>query len=503
MKDRNDLSMENKAADKKHLPEDRIILKRNCRGWFLGIAVLWAVLFIIGYPLPHVDDLFFSGAGVSIAKGEGLKNPWLKPWLAHFGTDKFYAQTTFHAYLMGWWLKIFGISAKAILSFQCLANFASTCLLVSLLKRAGFTAAMSAGALAYFVLFTFSCGLRPEILGILCIFGAIRLWLEKETWKWFLGCFLAACAPLFTPFHFSIIVPLGLAWLRFKSINKISSRDIYLKTLAACTGVLFAYAFLVVSVNFQIVEFLQTIKLVAASKIPQGTGKVKVLWDQLCLGYEPIFKMPSYLFPYYVFAIRLIQKKSKSYHDNLVPSFMVLMGFTVLAFLSYTQQVTKYLPILSLLVGGLMVAKWLPSTTRRFVQAAWFFVLGLALIPALLHEVLMGIQIQNNSAETQEKVGIIKQIEKDGKTLFLDEHAIRYFYDFRPPAHTLDWLHCRDPRSLISRLEDKPAAASWLVDSKKLALYVPDSGVTLRPLVLLGRKFYSFSSNQSEIRYFR
>lgn len=450
-----------------------------------------------------MDDLFFAGAGVSVAKGEGLKNPWLNPWLAQFGTDKFYVQTTFQAYLLGWWLKLFGISAKAILSLQCLANFASSCLLVTLLKRAGFNALMLAGSLLCFVLFTLSCGLRPEVFGILCILGAIWLWLGKEVWKWFLGCFLGACAPLFTPFHFSIIVPLGLTWLYVKNKSKTRTRPIYFEIFVAFTGALSAYALLVVSVDFQTVEFLQTIKLVAASKIPQEAGKLKVLLDQLCLGYEPIFKMPSYLFPYFVFAIRLIQEKPKSYHDNFLPALMILIGFTALAILSYTQQLAKYLPILSLLTGGLMVAKWPPSTTRRFVQAAWFFVLGLALTPALLYEIFKAIQIQKKFAKTKDKTGIIRQIENNGKTLFLDEYAIRYFYDFRPPEHTLDWLHCRDPRSLTSLLEDKPAFASWLVDTKKLALYVPDSGVSLRPLVFLGKKFYNFSSNQSEILYFQ
>ena len=86
--------------------------------------------------------------------------------------------------------------------------------------------------------------------------------------------------------------------------------------------------------------------------------------------------------------------------------------------------------------------------------------------------------------------------------LRIDEYAIRYVFDFKPPDRCQDWLFCRSGMvGLKSELSDKRQGEAWLVDARKLEYYVPDSGVHAERVSILGRRFGTLLREPGELHF--
>lgn len=467
----------------------------------VGLAWLW--LYLNGYPRPHVDDLFFTGAGVSLAEGGGYKNPWIKPWLErhNFDSEKFYVQTPFYPYLLAGWLKIFGVGSEPILALQCLAGAIGSLLLVDVLRKAGITVAMSTLMLALYITLILSFGLRPEPFGILCILAAVLCWFTDRKIFWFLGCFFGACAPIFTPFLQALIIPIGVVWFA-KSTEKVNwIKDATLKVLAFVCGTALAVLAFLISIKFEFREYLECMQAVASSRIPAFNEKIKVFFEQVNLGYEPFFRLPAALLPWICLLAAWKHRKRLNNIKTTAIASLALAGFMALGIFSYTQQLVRYLPYVSLLISGIFITEVTRKVRIRWLQKSWFTAAGLCLLPTLVFEAFHFPRFREHPHA--EVISIREAVKASQKTLYLDEVAIRYFYDFRPPTGSRDWLHGRDQDSAHqSLLKDKPETVSWLVNKKKLSLYIPDAGVTLQNVIILGKKFGSFSLDQFQVLYY-
>jgi hypothetical protein len=120
-------------------------------------------------PLPHFDDLFYGGAGLALASGEGLTNDWIR--LQGFPSEKFYVYPPFHAYALAAWCSVFGISSASIQWHVLTVCAAGSFAAYGYARRA--TNKRLIAFLLSFVVWTvgIGAGLRPDALGLVFIFA--------------------------------------------------------------------------------------------------------------------------------------------------------------------------------------------------------------------------------------------------------------------------------------------------------------------------------------------
>lgn len=158
-----------------------------------------AAALTLGLPLPTTDDLFFYGAPIRLAEGGGLANPPLRGFLQGMGTEAYFCHLPLHAWILGFWLKLWGVSAASLLGFAW-ATFAlgAPCLLV-LLRRLGWRREEQVLLLLVYFTLHFASASRPDGLALaLALAGAAALSFESRG-RLFLGAWLLAAGVLAYP----------------------------------------------------------------------------------------------------------------------------------------------------------------------------------------------------------------------------------------------------------------------------------------------------------------
>jgi hypothetical protein len=98
-----------------------------------GAAILFIFLWLMDFPKPMVDDLFYTGAGINLAQGGDLSNPLLarQEFPSHF----FFMYPPLQSYLLAGWLKVFGINALAMTAFVSLMYFITAAASIAILRH--------------------------------------------------------------------------------------------------------------------------------------------------------------------------------------------------------------------------------------------------------------------------------------------------------------------------------------------------------------------------------
>src|SRR5579872_1101170 len=70
----------------------------------IGALIFLCLLWILDFPNPMCDDLFYSGAGLNLASGGDLSNPLLAR--QHLPGHLFLVYPPVHSYVLAGWLKV-------------------------------------------------------------------------------------------------------------------------------------------------------------------------------------------------------------------------------------------------------------------------------------------------------------------------------------------------------------------------------------------------------------
>lgn len=208
------------------------------------------------FPDPMADDLFYSGASLNLAKGGDLSNPLLAR--QHFPGHLFLIYPPVHPYVLGWWLKVFGISAAAITGFQALMYVIIAAATILYLRRQGAPVWVEwlapLGVMSAFM----SNGLRPEALAVaLTMAGfAVMECSSRGIIAVFAGYFLmalgAATAPRVTLFSGVLMLFAGRnCWHAARE----GFRDLVVFFAAMFAGVLVAFLFFLWLLDFHLGDF--------------------------------------------------------------------------------------------------------------------------------------------------------------------------------------------------------------------------------------------------------
>lgn len=97
--------------------------------WFA--ALFFGFFWLLDFPKPFIDDLFFCGTALNLAGGGGPTNPLLG-W---FPGQPFFIRPPVHSYFLAGWLKVFGVSASALTGFQAAMYFCVAAAVIAILRK--------------------------------------------------------------------------------------------------------------------------------------------------------------------------------------------------------------------------------------------------------------------------------------------------------------------------------------------------------------------------------
>ena len=126
------------------------------------LAVVAAYCLARGMPWATVDDLFFLGAGIDLARTGQLVNHLIDGWVAGFGTTRYYVQLPFPAYSMALWFRLFGLDTASVLAFQWMCYLVGIWGLVRTLGRFGVALGVRLFLATVYLLAVIAFGCRPD-----------------------------------------------------------------------------------------------------------------------------------------------------------------------------------------------------------------------------------------------------------------------------------------------------------------------------------------------------
>lgn len=475
----------------------------SCLPFLAGLAAIaigWLILWLADYPRPHVDDPFFTGTAINLCRGGGLTNPWLAEWMRLFGTDRFWVQPPFQPYLLAAWLKIFGVCTRSILGFQCLVGLCATAATLILLRQMRLGYCKCAAVLFLEIMFLLGMGLRPDAAGLALVASAAVCWLRGGSGWWFAGCLFGAAAPVVLPFTIALVAPLGL-WSLFRRTG--TSADCFAmpanrahKLVLAIAAAVVIFALFAAAIHLQLEGFVHTFRQHAAMRTPSPGLRLKAFREELALGWEPFLRGPSIILFLAVIAVSS-RVDSAAHASRLAAALFV--GFVALGMWLYAQYTPQYSYLLAMIGSATLVERLPPCFNRRLFSSFWWMLSAVMPVPFVL-EVAFCRPIPTDSTMYATLRSRVSQTPY--RVLEFDEYALRYVFDFNPPIDSQDWLQCRSGAALSeSSVAQKPAGEAWLVDARKLELYVPSAGVRAERAMIFGRRFGTLVRHPGELYF--
>ena len=429
------------------------------------IAATAVLLWWGGYPQPHIDDLFYTGAAVELARSGQLTNPWIAPWMESFGTDRFYAQPPVLPYLLGGWLFVFQVSAKSLTAFHLLAQAFVECSLYRFARRAGvawFIALAPAVLAAFFLL---SLGLRPEALGLSLVAASQLAFDYRSRQRLILSGTLAAAAVLTHPLLMSLVIPLYV-WRGWEAVRGQAGR---LFCLATATGILISSAAFALALRGEVSEFVRVMRAFSHQLTPSWHAAPAHFWGELTLGKQRYLLGASWCL-IALGAIRtLFAAESAPHRSTLRDLWIVWVAATLFGLLLYPTRMVHYATAFGL---ALAMVSW-----GRVRLGGAFTLASLSLV-ALQSAALLLVPVFG-SLKPPDAASLRAEIERHpDRKLCLDDVAARYLYDFKLPPGAVDWTQ-RQSATQGSRgtLVGKPAGELWIAAEWKLEHNIPDSGI--------------------------
>lgn len=461
--------------------------------WWLAATVLvWLGIWAAGLPAPHVDDLFFTGTGVSLAKGHGLRNPWIATWLAQFGTDRFYAQPPLQPAALGLWLRIWGISTRSILGFQDFAGALACLAAARLLRRAGCPAWAAIAGWILVAVFVLAHGLRPEAWGAACALIAGWAWWHEGLGWWAAGCLAAALAPAFHPLAAAVVVPAGIVAL-LGQLRRQGRAALASRLALAVAAILVVLGLVAAALDFAALDFWHVFQAHATMRTPAAGSRLATFWGALTIGREPVLLAPAAI----AFIATMFVAWRTGDRRRVVDSVGLVGGTAVLGILFYAGNAPTWIwPLAS----GVTLVIWarIPRANKSAFGAV---VMSGVTLWSTFPWIVGSVIAQREEPATYARLRAEAAAAQPTR-LLVDENAARFIYDFRLPPGARDWLLNRTcEQGMLGRIAVKPPGEAWLVDERKLELYVPDSGVHAECFRLAGHRFSTWLRHPQRVRF--
>ncbi|QYM80480.1 hypothetical protein K0B96_07700 [Horticoccus luteus] len=446
-----------------------------------ALALMGGLLWWLGYPRPHVDDLFFTGASVELAHSGRLLNPWLSVWSASLGSDKFYAFPPVLPCAQALWIVGFGVSTAGFTAFHILVQTALEICVFQLVRATGGNRVLALCAAGVTALFPLTYGMRPDALALLLVVLGQRMAISNEKWHWAAGAFLSAAAVLTHPLAMAFVVPLyGMRFLVLRSTpTRIPQWFVF-----TVFGVAVAFAAFLVAIQGELVEFLRAISLHRQlATAPRWYMGPFYFWREMTFGKEVWLQGPIFLLILAGIIPAFCGRSPSQRSQSVRRLYAVWLVSLILGCFLYAGRMAHYAAYAGLVLA---IVSWAESRWRHVFAVSALAAVVLNNAGALLTPIF--------GDNARPDVTTIRQAvhEHPGKTLCLDEVVARYVYDFRLPPGAQDW-GLRNPAGIgaAGTVAAKPTNELWIASEWKIERYISDSGVKAERLRIGSHVFNS------------
>lgn len=390
--------------------------------------IFFSILWLLDFPKPQVDDLFFCGSALNLAGGGDFTNPFIA-WLpGHL----YFFQPPVHTYVLTLWLKVFGISAAALTGFQAAAYFLNAAAIIAILHRYSSPAWLKYLTPLLLTASFAAIGLRQEPLATafaLVGFAIIECDIRKPSLVFlsFLLMFLGmATAPRVTLFAGALAILAGQRLWVENSDNK-QRRKLFWLAASAClfTGLIFLWM-----IHFQAAEFWHIFFLTAKSvsvRRPLGSyflaqlGSIQIVLMLTC------GMLLAFLFKY---------RREKS----IQLSIALALVFPAQFFLHFLGNgVGRYFLSLALFFSITAILKHISRLNGRGLMFG--LICFLVFMNSGLFVNIFGIVTGEIKSTHEGDYHEAKQLASTEQTpLFLDPFAARYVFDYKMPRGSVDFF---------------------------------------------------------------
>lgn len=211
-----------------------------CLAVLVAVLAVWADL-----PGPAADDLFYVGPAISYAQHGRLYMPLLAG--QQFPTREFLIYPAFYQYMLGGWLKVFGISTRSILAFvqvgYLVTGFAGTFLASRLAGRLPAPGWLWPSMIMLGLLVTLgTMGFRPDVWAFGVMLLGFCVWMNGAFVARAAGWFGVGCSLMISPNvlpYAAVLAALLLLWRDRWPARRIAAEIGPLALAAALVAALF------------------------------------------------------------------------------------------------------------------------------------------------------------------------------------------------------------------------------------------------------------------------
>ncbi|HEY9850411.1 MAG TPA: hypothetical protein V6D28_13175 [Leptolyngbyaceae cyanobacterium] len=465
----------------------------------IPIISFWTVLFLLGYPIPSIDDLFFTGAAINLAKGGELTNPLLEAWNSTLVSGKFYLQPPFHSYTLAAWLKIAGVSTTSLRLFQylCYNLFSLSCAL--LLRFYGFPRITALCTTVFFAAwqcnpnFFYSPGFRQDALGMAYL--AFGLWLltKDNWWRYFLGFTFLESAVFTSPVIAAYAASFGFAIVLINFIyrkqQKSNAKQYLLVRLSALLGgTALTLMLLLLCINFELQVFIRDFLYHASFR-----RNSPIFIMTITQGFGPILWLPTYIL-FILFAVGIFKKRYLIPLDKKMLFIALTLGIILNIYLYSGAILFGFFFCWMGIAAIILLGKW-PYKIKMFI----------CLVATLIYLTSQSINFVALFGRESLPASHYKEIKEyvlanPNKKYAIDSVAARFVFDYKLPKNVIDWNFMMPaPASGPSSIKDKPSNVTGIVSRFLVGNFVTDAQVDYPRIELLGRKFNSLPKKPFEL----
>lgn len=444
----------------------------------IPIVTLWTILFLHGYPLAGIDDVFFTGAPINLAKGGEFTNPYIESWNSVISSGKFYFQPPFYSFVLAGWLKVTGISTISLLLFQYLCNIVFSLCTALILRFYGFPKITAICTTIFFATWfcnpnpQHSLGFRHDTLGMAFLTLGLYLLTQDKLWRYFWGFTFIESAVFTSPIAISYSFSLGVAILAINFIDQWKRKKIdryYLlkRIIIVLLATVVVFTFFLLCINFDLKTFWTDFSFHTAMRRSPINEALNVFLLLSTQGYGMILIFPTYIL--FVLLMGVCFAKRHTINIRLkILLFGLTLGIILCIFLySATIWYTFYFAWIGIVCILSQIDWQQKMKTAVTILAVFIF---------LVSQSLNILSLVGREYVPESKYQEIRNfvLANPHRKYAIDEVAARFVFDYKFPKNSTSWTFMQVPGTPQLTAKDKLPDVTWIVSIPNLGKGFPE-----------------------------
>jgi hypothetical protein len=440
--------------------------------------LILSILYFRGFPFPHIDDLAYVGAGITLHETGVLENRFQIDWSSFLETKNAYYYTPFYFYLVKYWSSIFGISATSFHNYYWCFLIIGMISVYLFLRKIDISQTISLFFLFIFSFIMLKYGLRPDTFSYAFMFAGLSLFSLSSFIRCFTGLFFIGISILILPVCLFIAVPLfiSLCFHLYRTTKYHINISVFL--LSLFISVISVFFIFLNQIDYNFFEWLHAFnKAVSVNKVNASYFFIieRIISKMLTFWRGYIFLIPySTMLLATLFLFFLSNKKKTNSLIYILPLFIIIillngfhwygLGHSILFVWMITIVCLNY------------IEKIKPKSILWFIVVFSFVISQFPFILQLLYS-----ETKQNEIHRKMKNYIYQEIKDNNTRIIFDHVSAKYIFDYKLPPHSYDFsMYEPYPRFRPNTIKAKKENEIWVVARWNFTDHIRDTNTVSR-----------------------